>query len=215
MIDGGAFSPDKAVLCLEPGPVGSNPNRVGFTPIISIFSHECMNLSRLLIANRGEIAIRISRGAANLGIATVGVYSEDDASSLHCRMVDHAVSLKGSGASAYLDSQQLIEIAATEGCDAVHPGYGFLAEDAKFASACVGAGLRFVGPEAAVLELFGNKARAVAHTRQLGVPVLRGRRSRKRFRTLSVRSREGVRFSRSLCRRMSRQCSSHRSTGAW
>ena len=127
MIDGGAFSPDKAVLCLEPGPVGSNPNRVGFTPIISIFSHECMNLSRLLIANRGEIAIRISRGAANLGIATVGVYSEDDASSLHCRMVDHAVSLKGSGASAYLDSQQLIEIAATEGCDAVHPGYGFLA----------------------------------------------------------------------------------------
>ena len=174
MIDGGAFSPDKAVLCLEPGPVDSNPNRVGFTPIISIFSHECMNLSRLLIANRGEIAIRISRGAANLGIATVGVYSEDDASSLHCRMVDHAVSLKGSGTSAYLDGQQLIEIAATEGCDAVHPGYGFLAEDAEFSSACVGAGLRFVGPEAAILELFGNKARARAHAKQLGVPVLRG-----------------------------------------
>ena len=153
-----------------------------------IFSHQRMNLSRLLIANRGEITIRISRAAANLGITTVGVYSEDDASSLHCRMVDQAVPLKGLGASAYLDSEQLVEIAAREGCEAVHPGYGFLAEDAGFARACVGAGLRFVGPDAAVLELFGNKARARAHAQAAGGSGTSRDRSKHESQTVARRS---------------------------
>lgn len=133
-----------------------------------------MNLNRLLIANRGEIAVRICRAAANLGISTVGVYSQDDARGLHCAMVDKSLPLRGQGAAAYLERDQLIEIAREEACDAVHPGYGFLAEDAAFARACVDAGLCFVGPTPDILELFGDKARARKVARETGVPVIHG-----------------------------------------
>ena len=105
-----------------------------------------MRLTRLLIANRGEVAIRIARAAADLGIATVGVYAEDDATCLHVRRVDDARALRGRGPRAYLDADALVAIARETGCDAVHPGYGFLAERADFAQRCIDARLVFVGP---------------------------------------------------------------------
>src|SRR5436309_13474926 len=99
-----------------------------------------MSLTRLLVANRGEIAIRITRAAAELGIATVGVFSEDDDTCLHVRHVDEARPLRGRGPRAYLDVDQLLAIARETRCDAVHPGYGFLSEQAAFARRAPGAG---------------------------------------------------------------------------
>ncbi len=133
-----------------------------------------MPFSALLIANRGEIAIRIARAASDLGIESVAVYSEDDASSLHTRVADRAVALPGKGARAYLDIEAMIRAAQDAGCDAVHPGYGFLAERADFASACTAAGITFVGPDAEHLGLFGDKSRARAAARDSDVPVLPG-----------------------------------------
>lgn len=131
-------------------------------------------MKTLLIANRGEIAVRIARTAAEMGIATVAVFSEDDAASLHVRKTDEAVALKGSGPAAYLDIAQIVAAAKAAGADAIHPGYGFLAENAAFARACADAGLTFVGPTPETLDLFGDKARARALAEQAGVPVLTG-----------------------------------------
>ncbi|THD77143.1 MAG: carbamoyl-phosphate synthase large subunit [Phenylobacterium sp.] len=133
-----------------------------------------MRVKKLLIANRGEIAVRIARTAAEMGIATVAIHSEDDAASLHIKTADEAVALKGSGPAAYLDITQVVEAAKAAGCDAVHPGYGFLSENAAFARVCEAAGLSFVGPTPETLELFGDKARARALAQQCEVPVLPG-----------------------------------------
>ena len=119
-----------------------------------------MPIRSLLIANRGEIAIRIARAAADLGIRSVAVYSHDDAESLHTRIADEAVALDARGVPAYLDIEAIVAAAAAAGCDAVHPGYGFLAENAALARACADAGITFVGPSIANLELFGDKGRA-------------------------------------------------------
>jgi len=131
-------------------------------------------LRKLLIANRGEIAIRIAEAAAELGMATVGVHSEDDAQSLHLRRVDETVALKGRGAAAYLDIAGVIAAAKGAKCDAIHPGYGFLSENAAFARACAEAKIAFVGPTPEQLDLFGDKARARAHAMKCKVPVLPG-----------------------------------------
>jgi acetyl/propionyl-CoA carboxylase alpha subunit/acetyl-CoA carboxylase carboxyltransferase component len=128
----------------------------------------------LLIANRGEIAVRIARAAAELGARTVAVYSQDDADSLHLRKAEHAVALPGSGPRAYLDSAAIIAAALQAGCDTIHPGYGFLSESAVFARDCAEAGLRFVGPSVEQLELFGDKGKARSLAQRLDVPVLRG-----------------------------------------
>ncbi|HSX86764.1 MAG TPA: carboxyl transferase domain-containing protein [Pseudomonas sp.] len=133
-----------------------------------------MPFSALLIANRGEIAIRIARACADLGIRSVAVYAEDDAASLHLRKADSAVALKGRGVPAYLDMAQLLAIAQAEGCEAIHPGYGFLAENAEFARRCQAAGLRFIGPGTEVLELFGDKAAARDLAERCGVPLVAG-----------------------------------------
>src|SRR5947209_1533486 len=106
-----------------------------------------MRIQTLLIANRGEVAIRIARAAAELGIRTVAVFSEDDIQSLHIRKADEAYPLRGKGAAAYLDVEQLLVIAHSKDCDAVHPGYGFLSESAYFASRCIEEGIKFVGPQ--------------------------------------------------------------------
>ncbi|WP_309605631.1 carboxyl transferase domain-containing protein [Phenylobacterium sp.] len=131
-------------------------------------------MQKLLIANRGEIAVRIARTAAEMGIATVAVYSQDDAASLHIRKADEAVALQGSGPAAYLDIAHVVAAATAAGCDAVHPGYGFLSENAAFARACAEAGLTFVGPTPETLALFGDKGRARRLAQRCGVPVLPG-----------------------------------------
>jgi len=129
---------------------------------------------KLLVANRGEIAIRVLRAASELGVETVAVCSEDDEGSLHTRLGDQVYRLRGAGPAAYLDAAQLVRAAAGAGCDALHPGYGFLSESADFAERCRSAGLTFVGPSAGVLRLFGDKARARDLARGCGVPVLPG-----------------------------------------
>jgi acetyl/propionyl-CoA carboxylase alpha subunit/acetyl-CoA carboxylase carboxyltransferase component len=114
----------------------------------------------VLIANRGEIAIRVCRAVAELGWRSVVIYSEDDAASLHTKKGDTAVALGASGALAYLDIDRIIAIAGEHGCTMVHPGYGFLSERADFAQRCKDAGLVFVGPSPDTLRAFGNKASA-------------------------------------------------------
>ena len=132
------------------------------------------SVSKLLIANRGEIAIRVARAASDLGIETVAVYSQDDARSLHVHAADEAAALDGLGVPAYLNIDGLIQAANDSGCDAVHPGYGFLAESADFARACRDAGITFVGPTPHLLDLFGDKVRARQAAREAGVPVIEG-----------------------------------------
>ncbi len=133
-----------------------------------------MPIEKLLVANRGEIAIRIMRAARELGIVSVAVHSQDDANSLHVRRADEAHALDGVGARAYLDVEAVVAAAQSRGCDAVHPGYGFLSESAALARRCAEAGIVFVGPTAESLELFGDKARARNLAAGLGVAVLRG-----------------------------------------
>jgi len=131
-------------------------------------------IRRLLIANRGEIAIRVARSAAALGIETVAVYTGDDETSLHIKHADNARRLPKAGVLGYLDADALISIARDTDCDAVHPGYGLLSERADFAAACANANLIFVGPDAKTLELQGDKMSARALAEQAGVPVLKG-----------------------------------------
>lgn len=132
------------------------------------------SVSRVLIANRGEIAIRVARAASDLGIGSVAVFSRDDARSLHVQSADEAIALDGSGVGPYLDIDGLVSAAQASGCDAVHPGYGFLAESAEFARACRDAGITFVGPTPHLLDLFGDKVRARQAAREAGVAVIEG-----------------------------------------
>ena len=133
---------------------------------------------RVLIANRGEIAGRIARAAAALEVESVGVFAPVDALSLHTRFVTEAHEIPDSDpadpVAAYLDIDALIEIATRTGCDAVHPGYGFLAENTEFARRCAAAGITFIGPAPDTLALFGDKIRARAFAVELGIPVVPG-----------------------------------------
>ena len=135
-------------------------------------------LRRVLIANRGEIAIRIARAAAAIGMESVAVYAPVDRASLHTRIATTAVEIHGASADdavgAYLNASALIETAIAQGCDCVHPGYGFLAENAQFAQDCAAAGLAFTGPPPAALRLFGDKVQARALAQSLDIPVIPG-----------------------------------------
>ena len=133
-----------------------------------------MPIETLLIANRGEIAIRIARTAAELGIRTIAIFAKDDANSLHCRSADSAKPLAGSGIRAYLDADDIVRIANESGADAIHPGYGFLAESAEFADLCRQHDVTFVGPSPSVLERLGDKANARALAKEADVRVLPG-----------------------------------------
>jgi len=133
-----------------------------------------MKFNRILIANRGEIAIRIARAASDLGLHTVAIFSEDDVRSLHTRMADEVYRLAGHGVSAYLDIDSMIQAAKNTQCEAIHPGYGFLAENGMFARRCQEAGLTFIGPTVELLELFGDKGRARVAAAAADVPIVRG-----------------------------------------
>src|SRR5436190_190638 len=133
-----------------------------------------MSFHKLLIANRGEIAIRIARAAGDAGLATVAIYSADDAQSMHDRAADAAYEISGRGARAYLDIEAVISAAKATECDAIHPGYGFLSENATLARRCVEESIVFVGPSPDALDLFGDKAQAKALAKRCGVPIIAG-----------------------------------------
>lgn len=131
-----------------------------------------MSMATVLVANRGEIALRIIRSATEQGLDTVAVYATDDADAPHVVAATTAVALAAAGPAAYLDRQAMLAAAAATGATLVHPGYGFLSENAEFARDCEGAGLTFVGPDAALLDRFGDKASARAAAVGSNVPVL-------------------------------------------
>ncbi|HKH53383.1 MAG TPA: biotin carboxylase N-terminal domain-containing protein, partial [Mycobacterium sp.] len=131
-------------------------------------------ISKVLVANRGEIAIRAFRAAYEMGIATVAVYPYEDRNSLHRLKADESYQIGETGhpVRAYLSVDEIIRVAQHAGADAVYPGYGFLSENPDLAAACAAAGITFVGPGADILELTGNKSRAIATAQAAGLPVL-------------------------------------------
>ncbi len=135
-----------------------------------------MNIfSKILIANRGEIAVRIIKSAKSLGIKTVAIYSEIDINSYHIRLADETYCIgKQELADTYLNIDKIIEIAKKSNCQAIHPGYGFLSENPKFAEACEKNNLAFIGPKSNVIKLMGNKIEARNFIQSIGVPLLKG-----------------------------------------
>lgn len=129
-------------------------------------------MRKLLIANRGEIALRVARAARDLGIPTVAIYAEDDAQSRHRQIANEAVALPGSGPASYLHIEAVLAAARHTGADAIHPGYGFLSERADFAAECAKAGICFVGPTPGQLSQFGDKATAIGLAKACQVPVM-------------------------------------------
>src|SRR5438876_10669392 len=131
--------------------------------------------SRVLVANRGEIAVRVIRALHELGIEAVAVYSTADSGALHTRLADRAVCIgPPSATESYLNIPAVVTAAETTGCEAVHPGYGFLSENAEFVRACEENDLVFIGPSAEVMERMGDKSRAKAEMRAAGVPLVPG-----------------------------------------
>lgn len=131
--------------------------------------------SKILIANRGEIALRIIRAAKELGIKTVAVYSESDRLALHTMYADEKICIgPGRAQDSYLNIPNILSAAEITGAEAIHPGYGFLAENARFAEICESSGLTFIGPPASIIRLMGNKQRAREEMKKAGLPVIPG-----------------------------------------
>ncbi|QSR86268.1 acetyl-CoA carboxylase biotin carboxylase subunit [Candidatus Methylacidiphilum infernorum] len=131
--------------------------------------------NKILIANRGEIALRIIRACRDLGIKTLAVYSDVDEKSLHVQLADEAICIgKGPATESYLRMDRIISAAEIGDVDAIHPGYGFLAENPHFAEICANCNIKFIGPKAATLRKMGNKVMARFHARKAGVPVVPG-----------------------------------------
>ncbi len=129
---------------------------------------------KILVANRGEIACRVIRAAKELGIQTVAIYNEIEGTARHVKMADEAYMIGVDPLDTYLNKQRIIDLALEVGADAIHPGYGFLAENAEFARMCEEAGITFIGPPWQVIELMGDKARSKEVMKKAGVPVVPG-----------------------------------------
>lgn len=132
-------------------------------------------LNKILIANRGEIAVRIIRACREMGIRSVAVYSEMDKNSLHVQLADEAICIgPAQSGKSYLNIKNIIEAACLSGADSIHPGFGFLSENARFARICDEIGIKFIGPNYKYIELMGNKSKAKETMKQAGVPVVPG-----------------------------------------
>ena len=143
-------------------------------------------MKKILIANRGEIAIRIARTCNDLGIKTVGIFSEDDINSLHLSKMDESFMIDEKGASAYLNIKKIIAIAKQEKVDGIHPGYGFLSENPAFAKAAKQARLKFIGPSEKSLTIFGDKSEAKKLALKLDIPVVRGTQGKTSLKQAST-----------------------------
>ncbi len=132
-------------------------------------------IKKILIANRGEIAVRIIRACREMGIRTVAIYSEADKDSLHTKLADEAICIgPASSARSYLNVKAILEAACLTGADSIHPGYGFLSENTSFARICEEMGIKFIGPSYKLIELLGNKSKAKETMKNAGVPVVQG-----------------------------------------
>jgi len=155
-----------------------------------------LKAKKLLVANRSEIAIRIMRAATELGLRTVAIYAEEDKFSMHRFKADEAYRVgEGKGpVGAYLDIESIVALAKAKGVDMIHPGYGFLSENAKFAAACAAAGITFVGPKPELLDLMGDKVAARALTQKLKVPTLPGTEEPVSDRKVALEVAKGIGF---------------------
>ncbi len=143
--------------------------------MFALIAHRMPMFKKILIANRGEIAVRVIRACHEMGIAAVAVYSDVDRASLHVRKADEAYPIGPATATeSYLNVQKILDVAARSGADAIHPGYGFLSENARFARACADVGVKFIGPTAAAMDAMGSKTRARQAMERAGVPFVPG-----------------------------------------
>ncbi len=130
-------------------------------------------LKKVLVANRGEIAVRIIRACREMGIRTVAIYSEVDKNALHKNLADEAICIGPAPLNkSYLNIKAILEAAILTGSDSIHPGYGFLSENANFAKICEEAGIKFIGPNYKLIDLLGNKSKAKETMKRIGIPVV-------------------------------------------
>ncbi len=132
-------------------------------------------MNKILIANRGEIAVRIIRACKEMNIKTVSIYSEADKDALHTRLADEAICIGPKDAkNSYLNIKNIIEAANISKADSIHPGFGFLSENAQFAKICEESNIKFIGPKSNVIELLGNKSNSKKMMQDAGIPVIPG-----------------------------------------
>lgn len=132
-------------------------------------------MKKVLVANRGEIAVRIIRTCQELGLETVAIYARSDEEALHVKLADYSVCVGGnSSTESYLNKNNVLSAAIASGCDYVHPGYGFLSENADFASRVEDCAITWVGPSSNTIEMMGDKAKARAVAKAAGVPIIEG-----------------------------------------